>query len=72
LRRDLWDSFAALAAGGATLLVSSHVMEEAARCHEIVLLREGEIIAAEPPDSLLARTGAPDLDAAFLALVEAA
>ncbi|HEY6030085.1 MAG TPA: ABC transporter ATP-binding protein [Gaiellaceae bacterium] len=70
LRRDLWDAFQALAEGGATLLVSSHVMDEAARCHDIVLLREGEIIAAEPPASLLARTGAPDMDAAFLALVE--
>lgn len=72
LRRDLWDSFAALAAGGATLLVSSHVMDEAARCDEIVILREGEIVAAEPPASVLARTGAPDMDAAFLALVEGA
>ncbi|HEY6017253.1 MAG TPA: ABC transporter ATP-binding protein [Gaiellaceae bacterium] len=70
LRRDLWDAFQALAEGGATLLVSSHVMDEAARCHDIVLLREGEIIAAESPASLLARTGAPDMDAAFLALVE--
>ena len=70
LRRDLWDAFQALAEGGATLLISSHVMDEAARCHDIVLLREGEIIAAEPPASLLARTGAPDMDAAFLALVE--
>ena len=70
LRRDLWDAFQALAEGGATLLVSSHVMDEAARCHDIVLLREGEIIAAESPASLLARTGAADMDAAFLALVE--
>ncbi|HEY6052422.1 MAG TPA: ABC transporter ATP-binding protein [Gaiellaceae bacterium] len=70
LRRDLWDAFQALAEGGATLLISSHVMDEAARCHDIVLLREGEIIAAESPASLLARTGAPDMDAAFLALVE--
>ncbi|MGZ4354907.1 MAG: ABC transporter ATP-binding protein [Gaiellaceae bacterium] len=72
LRRDLWDAFQALAAGGATLLVSSHVMDEAVRCDEIVILREGEIIAAEPPASVLARTGAADMDAAFLALVEAA
>ncbi len=72
LRRDLWDAFQALAEGGATLLVSSHVMDEAARCHDIVLLRDGEIIAAESPASLLARTGAADMDAAFLALVEAA
>jgi ABC-2 type transport system ATP-binding protein len=72
LRRDLWDAFHALAAGGATLLVSSHVMDEAERCHELLLLREGEIIAAEPPQALLARTGAPDLERAFLALAEKA
>jgi ABC-2 type transport system ATP-binding protein len=72
LRRDLWDMFHSLAEEGTTLLVSSHVMEEAGRCDELVLLHEGRIIAAEPPSRLLERTGAPDLDAAFLALVEAA
>jgi ABC-2 type transport system ATP-binding protein len=72
LRRDLWATFHRLAADGTTLLVSSHVMDEAARCQELVLLREGRVLAAEAPGSLLARTGAPDLDAAFLALVEEA
>ena len=72
LRRDLWNTFHALADAGATLLVSSHVMDEARRCDELLLLREGEIVAAERPDELLARTGATDLDDAFLALVERA
>jgi ABC-2 type transport system ATP-binding protein len=72
LRRDLWATFKALADGGTTLLVSSHVMEEAGRCDELLLLHEGRIIAAEAPSRLLERTGARDLDAAFLALVEAA
>jgi len=71
LRRDLWDFFHELADGGTTLLVSSHVMDEAARCDRLLLLREGRIIADLPPDELLRRTGAPDLDAAFLSLVEA-
>jgi ABC-2 type transport system ATP-binding protein len=71
LRRDLWDGFHALASQGATLLISSHVMDEAERCSHLVLLREGHILASEPPTRLLERTGAPDLDAAFLALVEA-
>ena len=70
LRRDLWDTFHVLAAAGTTLLVSSHVMDEAARCEELILLREGRILAAEPPQALLARTGAADLDAAFLTVVE--
>ena len=72
LRRDLWDAFHALAAGGTTLLVSSHVMDEAGRCDELLLMREGRIVAAEPPGELLARTEAPDLERAFLALLEAA
>ncbi len=70
LRRDLWDFFHELADGGTTLLVSSHVMDEAARCDRLLLLREGVIIADLTPDELLRRTGAPDLDAAFLRLVE--
>lgn len=71
LRRDLWRTFRRLAAAGATLLVSSHVMDEAAHCDALVLLRDGDVLAAEPPAALLARTGAADLDDAFLALVEA-
>ena len=70
LRRDLWDTFHALAAAGATLLVSSHVMEEAARCDALLLLREGLLLAALTPEELRARTGAADLDRAFLRLVE--
>lgn len=70
LRRDLWDFFHELANGGTTLLVSSHVMDEAARCDRLLLLREGRILAALTPDALLERTGATDLDAAFLRLIE--
>ena len=71
LRRDLWRAFHELAAAGTTLLVSSHVMDEAARCDDLILLREGRIVATGSPDDLLRRTGAADLDAAFLALAEA-
>jgi ABC-2 type transport system ATP-binding protein len=70
LRRDLWDTFHRLADGGATLLVSSHVMDEAGRCDALVLMREGDIVAADTPAALLDRTGADDLEAAFLALAE--
>ena len=70
LRRELWNTFHDLAGGGETLLVSSHVMDEADRCDELLLLREGEIVAAGTPDALRARTGAPDLSEAFLRLVE--
>ena len=70
LRRDLWATFHRLAEGGATLLVSSHVMDEAKRCDELLLLREGRIVAAAAPAALLEQTGAPDLEAAFLTLAE--
>ena len=69
LRRDLWATFHRLAAQGAALLVSSHVMDEAERCDDLVLMRGGRIVAAETPDALRARTGEDDLEAAFLALV---
>jgi ABC-2 type transport system ATP-binding protein len=70
LRRDLWDMFHAVADRGATILVSSHVMDEADRCDELLLLREGRIIATGTPDALRRRTGADDLDSVFLRLVE--
>ena len=61
-----------LAAAGRTLLVSSHVMDEADRCDRLLLLREGRLLADATPAELRRRTGCDDLDAAFLALVEAA
>jgi ABC-2 type transport system ATP-binding protein len=70
LRRDLWAMFHELAAAGTTLLVSSHVMDEAERCDTLLLIREGELVAAEAPETLKARTGADDMDTAFLRLIE--
>jgi ABC-2 type transport system ATP-binding protein len=71
LREDLWALFHQLADSGATLLVSSHVMDEAERCDRLLLLRDGQILAHEPPHVLKQRTGAADMDQAFLALVRA-
>ena len=68
LRRDLWEMFHRLAAGGATLLVSSHVMDEAARCDQLLFMRAGRFLAAASPGEILATTGAADLELAFLAL----
>jgi ABC-2 type transport system ATP-binding protein len=70
LRRDLWAFFHRLAGDGTTLLVSSHVMDEATRCDRLLLLREGRLLADDTPDGLLASTGAPDAERAFLALIE--
>jgi ABC-2 type transport system ATP-binding protein len=70
LRRDLWARLRGLAEAGATLLVSSHVMDEAERCDRLILLRDGAVLAEDTPAALLARTGAEDVEAAFLSLVE--
>jgi ABC-2 type transport system ATP-binding protein len=70
LRRDLWNSFHELAEAGAALLVSSHVMDEANRCDDLVLMRDGRVLACEPRESLLRRTGTDDVEVAFLTLVE--
>ena len=72
LRRDLWALFDRLAAGGTTLLVSSHVMDEARHCTELLLLYEGRLLATGTPDDLRSRTGADDLEDGFLRLVEEA
>ena len=72
LRRDLWNTFRRLAEAGATLLVSSHVMDEADRCDELVLIRDGHILAQSPPAELLRSTRTNDLGEAFLVLIEGA
>jgi ABC-2 type transport system ATP-binding protein len=72
LRRDLWDLFHRLRDGGASLLVSSHVMDEAVRCDRLLLMRGGAILADGTLSELLERTGAVDAEGAFLHLVDEA
>ncbi|WP_270887280.1 ABC transporter ATP-binding protein [Pedococcus sp. 5OH_020] len=72
LRRDLWNLFNRLAAQGRSLLVSSHVMDEAARCDRLLLLREGQVLADATLPELLDRTGALDAEGAFLNLIDRA
>ncbi|OZF28172.1 multidrug ABC transporter ATP-binding protein [Rhodococcus sp. 14-2496-1d] len=69
LRSELWSRFADIAARGTTVLVSSHVMEEAEHCSRLVLMRDGTVLAQSSPDALLARTNETTLDRAFLSLV---
>lgn len=69
LRVDLWALFHRLAASGMSLLVSSHVMDEASRCDRLLLMREGLILADDTPAGLLAQTGTSTTEAAFLALI---
>lgn len=69
LRADLWARFHAMAAAGTTLLVSSHVMDEAARCDRLLLIREGRLVADDTPAAVRAATGTDDLEEAFLRLI---
>ena len=70
LRRDLWQLFHRLAHQGTTLLISSHVMDEAVRCDRLLLLRDGQLAADDTPSGLLTRTGADTIENAFLWLAE--
>nr|WP_093661003.1 ABC transporter ATP-binding protein [Streptomyces wuyuanensis] len=73
LRRDLWDLFHRIAAErGTTILVSSHVMDEAERCHRLLLLREGELLADDTPEALRRRNDTATVEDAFLHLVDTA
>jgi ABC-2 type transport system ATP-binding protein len=69
LRKDLWETFHRLADQGAAVFVSSHVMDEATRCDRLLLMRDGRIIADDTPTALLEKTGAGDIETAFLDLV---
>lgn len=69
LRVELWKQFHDLAAAGTTLLVSSHVMDEADHCDTLLLMREGELLAQLSPDELRADTGEQNLENAFLTLI---
>jgi ABC-2 type transport system ATP-binding protein len=69
LRHELWQRFHELAAAGTTLIVSSHVMDEAGRCDRLLLMRDGRIVADDTPAALRAATGVDDLEEAFLRLI---
>ncbi|OMQ14203.1 multidrug ABC transporter ATP-binding protein, partial [Modestobacter sp. VKM Ac-2676] len=69
LRVELWELFHTLADGGTTLLVSSHVMDEAGRCDRLLLLRDGQLLSDSTPARLRAEAGTEDLEQAFLTLI---
>jgi ABC-2 type transport system ATP-binding protein len=71
LRDELWKKFHEMAANGTTILVSSHVMDEASRCERLLLIREGRLIADDTPAAVRASAGTDDLDEAFLRLIRA-
>ncbi len=69
LRVDLWDRFRQLAAQGTTLIVSSHVMDEAEHCGDLLLMREGHLLAHTTPTKLREDTGCQSLEEAFLSVI---
>ena len=72
LREELWSHFHELADRGTTLLVSSHVMDEASRCDRLLMMRDGDILSQTTPAELRRETGEQDIGRAFLALIGAA
>jgi ABC-2 type transport system ATP-binding protein len=70
LRADLWEQFHELARGGTTLLVSSHVMDEADHCGDLLLMREGHLVAHTTPTRLREDTGCTALEEAFLSIIK--
>lgn len=70
LRDKLWTLFKKIANGGSTILVSSHVMDEAARCSNLLLVRDGHLIAQGSVISLLQRTNTSNLESAFISLAK--
>jgi ABC-2 type transport system ATP-binding protein len=70
LRADLWGQFADLARAGTTLLVSSHVMDEADHCGDLLLMREGRLVAHTTPTQLREDTGCTSLEDAFLSIIK--
>lgn len=69
LRDELWRLFRTLASEGTTLIISSHVMEEAERCDELLLLRYGEVLAQGSPNQLCERTNTKSVEQSFLKLI---
>ncbi|MDJ0354006.1 ABC transporter ATP-binding protein [Pseudarthrobacter sp. PH31-O2] len=72
LRADLWERFGAMSSSGTSLLISSHVMEEASHCASLLLLRQGRLLASLTPDELSNRGGSEDLELAFLNIIRKA
>lgn len=71
LRSEMWDAFRDRRDEGTLTLVSTHYLGEARRCDRVLFLREGRVLAFDPPEDLIERTGTEGLEAAFLALLEA-
>lgn len=70
LREQIWRLFRELTASGTTIIITSHVMDEAGRCDDLLLVRDGRILAHDSPASFCAKTKSETVEQGFLKLVE--
>jgi ABC-2 type transport system ATP-binding protein len=68
LRRSIWQELKSLAEQGTTIIVTTHVMDEAEKCDRLGLIRDGRFIAVDSPANLLAQTGCSSIEEAFITL----
>ena len=66
LRQDVWEELYGLAEKGVSLIVTTHVMDEAIKCQQISMMRNGRLLATGTPKEILAKTGTSDLEEAFI------
>lgn len=66
LRKSIWDEFESLSRQGTTILVTTHVMDEADKCHRLGMVRDGRLIAVGTPEALKRETGSVTIEEAFL------
>ncbi|MDO3410573.1 ABC transporter ATP-binding protein [Saccharibacillus sp. CPCC 101409] len=66
MRQSIWDELREISAGGATIIVTTHVMDEAEKCHRLGMVRDGRLIAVGTPDGLKQDTGSDTIEQAFL------
>lgn len=67
LRKSIWESFKSLKENGTTILVTTHVMDEAGKCDRLGMIRDGQLIAAGTPEELMQQTSSANIEDAFLA-----
>ncbi|MNI20927.1 putative ABC transporter ATP-binding protein YbhF [compost metagenome] len=66
LRKSIWKELRALNGKGTTIVLTTHVMDEAEKCDRLAMIRDGQLLAVDTPADLLQNTGAASMEEAFL------